>query len=139
MAINAPDTPPQTLWIIWIALFSSVILYAAIGLYLPINGDAPANDVAKLLTQVCGFVSLTNLGVVFGLQRVLAARLPYVVYSIVRWALCESVAVFGLVLHFLGAQDAVLLAFVAASAFAMVLVRPSDGAKESFEEAKRAS
>jgi hypothetical protein len=131
-----PKTPGQTLWIIWIALFASVVMYVAIGLYVPLSTEALPDETVKLLTQVLGFVSLANLGLVFGMKGVLAKRMPYPAFCIVRWALCESVALFGLVLHFIGASLETMGAFALAAAFAMVIVRPSDGDRDSYTQAK---
>lgn len=135
-AMPPADTPPQTLWVIWIALLGSVIAYAAIGVYVPISTEAVPSETVHLLTQLFGFLALANIGVVFGLRGVLAKRLPYVTYCIVRWALCESAAIFGLVLHIMGASLTILGAFVTASAFAMVLVRPGESDRESYEAEK---
>jgi hypothetical protein len=132
-----PSTPPQTLWIIWIALLTSVVFYAVIALYVPIAATDVAPEMVRTMVQLFGGLALCNIGLVFGMRGLFAKRLAYPAYCIVRWALCESAAVLGFVLHVMGASTEVLGAFIAASGFAMVLVRPSDGDLEGYEEARK--
>jgi hypothetical protein len=131
------DAPPQTLWIIWSALLVSVLMYGAIGVYVPVVGAEMPSETVKMLTQIFALMAFTNLGLVFGLRGLFAKRLAYVAYAIVRWAMCEAVALLGLVLHFMGGSLQIMAAFCGASAFAMVLLRPSEGDREGYEEAKK--
>ena len=124
---------------LWIALFASVLIYAALGVYGPLKREPGDPELLRTMTQVIGVIALANVGAVFGLRGVLAKTLPYQAYCLVRWALCESVAVFGLVLFFMGATIEVLGAFCAVAMFAMVLARPSAGDKEAYDEEKKSA
>jgi hypothetical protein len=79
-----------------------------------------------LLGLLGGLALLQTLGMLALRQR-LAALVQFdpLRFFVVRFALAESVAVYGLVLFLLGRSWAVLLAFVAWALALMVLIRPS--------------
>ncbi|MCC6157117.1 MAG: hypothetical protein IT350_03630 [Deltaproteobacteria bacterium] len=119
------ETVPRAAYIIWGAIFASIFFYAGIAMALRMSGFAEAQGApVEMLMAVLGsmalFVGVFSTVVV---PRMLG-RLPLMTYSILRAALAESVAVFGLVLMILGAPIPVGIVFFVASAILLVIVRP---------------
>lgn len=87
--------------LIWGAMLSSVALYG--GIAQVVKPPAAAEpDTLMLMSRVLPALSLMQTIAVLALPRLLpsAAPLPR---EVVGWALAESIAIFGLLLHFLGA------------------------------------
>jgi hypothetical protein len=125
--------------VLWLAGLAAPLLYLAVGWALGRSvgapdatgsqgstpGNLPAVPIA-LLGLLGGLALLQTLGMLALRQR-LAALVQFdpLRFFVVRFALAESVAVYGLVLFLLGRSWAVLLAFVAWALALMVLIRPS--------------
>ncbi len=125
--------------IVWIAMLASLPIYAAAGLLgaptLPPLLDAGAFGVLRRVLYVAAAAILFFVGRVRRLIRGSAAPLPGAERAavpparddaavIVSLAMCESVAVIGLVLFLLGRNTADLFLLLGISAAAMVLHRP---------------
>jgi len=116
--------PASRLWIIWANLLVAVGVYAVVGYF--VAPDRAANEQALgVLVPVFAVVALFEVLAVFVLRPVLAERMGGVAFAIVRWAVAESVAIFGLALRFLGAPVSTMAMFIAASALLLVWWRPS--------------
>ncbi len=119
------ESVPRAAYIIWGAIFASIFVYAGIAMALRMSGFAEGQGApVEMLMAVLGAMALSigAFAVVF-VPRALG-HLPLITYSILRAALAESVAVFGLVLMILGAPIPVGIVFFAASAILLVIVRP---------------
>ncbi len=142
--MNGDGSLERRLWplrIIWIAMLASLPVYLAAGL-LAAPSLRPLMDAAdfSLLRRVLYALAAFTLLVVGRVRRlVLGAagapcragespvetRLPrYTAAVVVSLALCESVAIYGLVLHLLGKKQTELFLFVGLAAAAMVYFRP---------------
>ena len=125
--------------IVWIAMLASLPIYAAAWLLgaptLPPLLDAGAFGVLRRVLYVAAAAILFFVGRVRRLIRGSAAPLPGAggaavpparddAAVIVSLAMCESVAVIGLVLFLLGRNTADLFLLLGISAAAMVLHRP---------------
>jgi len=119
-----PDESP--LMGIWAAFLVGTAMYALVGWLI---GDARAMINLEILHWAQIFLGLACLPIiltVFLLRQLLAAvtRGRYLNYCIVRWALLELIAVFGLVQFLLGGDFEVLLLFVAVSVLCIGATRP---------------
>jgi len=56
---------------------------------------------------------------------------------IVRWAMCETPALFGLVLRFLGASVEVMGGFIAAGLIALLITAPSQAELDTYESFRK--
>lgn len=142
--MNGNDGLGRRLWplkIIWIAMLASLPIYLAAGL-LASPALQPLMDAAdfSLLRRVLYALAAVTLLVVGRVRRLVLgeagapcragenpaeARLPrYTAAVIVSLALCESVAIYGLVLHLLGKKRMDLFLFVGLAAAAMAYYRP---------------
>jgi hypothetical protein len=131
-ALGSNKQSKQTVWIIWLAMLSSIALYAAIGIYLSQSGELPKSldaQTLNLLMYVFGIVAIGTIFVIFLIIPRLINPKPHLshhqpssslrpaselVFCVVRWALAESIAIYGLILLILGGSLAVfgLFAFV---------------------------
>lgn len=127
-SLSAPSgtvKPPQAI-ILWGALLMSIGIYAGVATFIRQSGGAPEPP-APILLPVLAFVALGNsMFALVGVRRITAASGNYTTYAILRWALAESVAIFGLVLALVGFPLAAGYAFIGWAAFLMVLMFPSD-------------
>lgn len=142
--MDGNESLDRRLWptrIIWIAMLASLPIYVAAGLLAaptlqPLMAPGPLSLLRKALYALAA-VTLLAVGrvrrlvqgetVVPGLaeQASAEARLPrYAAAVIVSLALCESVAVCGLVLHLLGNNRFDLFLFVGLAVAAMAYYRP---------------
>ena len=125
--------------IAWIAMLAALPIYAAAGLLaaptLPPLLGAEAFGVLRRVLYVAAAVILLAIGRVRrlvrgdgapppGMERVAVAPARADAAVIVSLAMCESVAVIGLVLYLLGRNTTDLFLLLGISAAAMVLHRP---------------
>lgn len=124
---------PQIHWIIWGALTFSVVIYAVVGTIVAGNPN-PAPEL-QLMLPIFTVLSLSITGMVlFGSRLIANATKVYFTYAILRWALSESVAIFGLVMKFLGADALVLYVFVGWSLLLYLVLAPRQSEIERFEQ-----
>lgn len=129
----------QRAWLFWSAMAATLLVYVAITQVFA-TGVVPAPHPAytgKTAVIVYG-VALIAFGFAGAIRRTLLAaragppgqphtRLAigrYLTAVIVSVAICETVAILGLVLHFIGVNDEVTYTVVIASAVAMFIYRP---------------
>ncbi len=132
---QAPN--PNVIWIIWAALAMSVLIYGTVGVVLKMNGSPQAVDPKLIQTLSLAFgavVLMETVLAVIVLGRVLARSGNFFTYCIIRWALMETSAIFGLVLLLLGAGLEIAAGFMAWSLLWILLLAPTASAKEKFEE-----
>lgn len=125
---TTPATPPSqpnpmaVRFILWGALLMSALIYGGLGYFLG-QGRAPM-DTVPLLTKVFAGVAVMVTGMIFTLPRLLGEQIPAQTRDILRWALAESIGLFGLVLAFQGAGPVVLFSFVGWSVVLLALHMP---------------
>lgn len=132
------DPAANTLRILWMAGLSAPLLYLVLGWVLsrsvaPVGrADAmhPAPDRASgapmALVGLLGGVALLQTVLMLPLRQRLAALVQFdpLRFFVVRFAMAESIAAFGLVLFLLGRSWVALIAFVGWALALMVLIRP---------------
>jgi hypothetical protein len=128
------ETSLRQMRIIHAAMLISIVLYAFISLRLPVH-------VAPQPTILYGiaFAAVANVGVIFVVRnRLLSTPGPisspqqnnqgvlarWRTACIVTWALCEAIALYGLVLHFIGFQMSQSLFFFIVGFVLMLLFAP---------------
>ena len=132
----------MTARILYAALFASVGTYYVLLTVLRANPDfagktLPENiaEMVNLLKIAAGLVFVLTLMSDKFMRKPAAANPPagqYFMALILRLALCESIAIFGLVLGVLGAEQAQFFPFFIVSAAAFIMAVPTDGAYERF-------
>ena len=135
MENHIDEVKRRTMWIIWGSMLSGVVIYAVAGGFLAKQGgiDTMNAETLDMLLLVLSMISVSMTGAVL-LAGGLLAKLPYTSYQIVRWALAESIAVYGLVLHIMGSGIATLIGFVAWSVVLMILLAPTRSAEDKYLE-----
>ena len=114
--------------LIWFALLASVGIYAALPLLIPPMGSEPQAGVllplaaAALMTAAMSFV-VPSLIAKNAPPEQQGEQLDFTL-NVVRWALAEAVAVFGLVLYLLGHPVTFAWGFAIASAVLMFVHAP---------------
>jgi len=124
----APNSPYDTskLRRLWLPFLTSLPIYAAI-LFLVDSGSSSSNPgFLRMFTIVLGTLAFAELLFVFLAKGLLASLTGgnYQTFCIVRWALLESIAVFGLILHFVGASAMTGLVFLAVALATLVISGP---------------
>ena len=125
---EAQKTQPnaQTLWIVYGALCTSQLVYGVVGTVL----EPSANPTTELQIPIAlGFAGMTSSILSFVIGNFIQGN--YFVTCILKWALSESVAVYGLVLCILTGNQIYLGGFILWSLTLMVVHAPS---KKQFEE-----
>jgi len=132
-----PEKAARVRWTIWGALLFSVFLYGGVGFFAAGVGTAePDPNFLNVLFIALCFVSVfTSTAVLFLLGRFMSNTCDFITYCIVRWAMSESIAIFGLVLALMGAQARPLIFYVW-SAMLMILTAPSTNNEKKFQMAK---
>lgn len=137
--MTEPDASARqvpTARILWAALLASIVVYALVA--ANVRPDAPPEADLDVLTAIFAAAAASTLVASALVSRALVRQgAPYVTYCVLRWALAESVAVFGLVLTFMGASPRVGHAFFAVSALAILLQPPGGRDLERFRELAR--
>ena len=119
--------------ILWFAMLVALFIYAFVAWVLTKEMDpltANLQTVSQLQT-LFGVLSLILAGSIPTIKKILSSsRTPspdqknIFIAQVVSWALCESIAVFGLVLSFLGKDFDLFFPFGAASILLMSYHRP---------------
>lgn len=102
--------------VIWVAMLLAVFVYAAIAFTL--GGRYSVEIDREIQGWILVFLAMTaglHVLVTLLLRQLIAAlaRGNYVAYCVVRWALMEGIAIYGLVLAFLGVDMGVWSIFFA--------------------------
>lgn len=133
--MSAAEDKLRTLRVIHAALLLSCLIYAYIG---EVAGPEESKDM-KLFLMAFGFLGATNLGIAMllrprfvGAAEEILRRSPDDATALQRWmtghfvlyAMCESVALFGLVLRILGATLVQVLPFYGAAVLLMLVWVP---------------
>ena len=103
------------------------------------NGAVPADVPLPVLRVALVMVGLSVTGVILMAPRLFAATLPFMTFNILRCALAESVAIFGLVLAMLGENPSVFSLFFVWSVGLFLLLAPTNSARLRFESRKPAA
>lgn len=125
------------LWVIWGALTASIVVYVLVlkltGSPSPEGQDPPDQNILMIL----GVAAVGNLAIGFAIRHLFTNRIVKDENSpkqsmilpscIISWAMVESVAVFGLMLGFLGASATISGSFMLVSFVSMLLLAPPFG------------
>ena len=126
--------PSGKAWLLWIAISGSLLIYAVVGVIVRQN-NSPDTDpgLFTVLIPALILVSATETMLVLTVWgRLFARKSSYLNYCVVRWALAESVGIFGLVLTILGASTIICASFFIWSALLFVLLAPTRGDRQRF-------
>lgn len=121
----------RPLWIVWIGFMSVLGSYLVVALQQGQQDAAPELDLASI-TLALSVAALGGSVVSLFFMKKLFASLPFFTYSIVRWAIADAVATFGLVLFFLGATLPTFLMFLSWAAGLFVMAMPTAAAQEAW-------
>lgn len=122
----------QTTWIIYGALCMSMIIYGAVG-FAVVEPPEEANT-DMVMPLALGMVSLTTSAGTFFVDKFIQGN--YQTRNIIKWALTESIAIYGFVLYFLTANTVYLLAFIG---FALALMAVHAPNQRAFEDSLKES
>jgi F0F1-type ATP synthase membrane subunit c/vacuolar-type H+-ATPase subunit K len=119
----------KTLTIIWVAMLVSLLVYGGVGSF--ILAPAPDTVLDPVFSKVFMGIAFSEVVIIFGVLPKLmkpptieAAKILY----IVRWALAESIGIYGLVLHNLGGGSLHLWGFLGTGALCILMLYPSGDA-----------
>jgi len=112
--------------VIWSAFLIAPLMYGAL-IWLLKPGSSVDPELERWIAVFLGVAAGIQLLVVFVLKQMIVGVTgdDYRKYCIVRWALVESIGVYGLVQHFLGADWLVPVAFVLLSFIMTITMAPS--------------
>ena len=127
MSSESSQASIQITWIIYGALCMSMIVYGVVGFLIVVPPEEPNTDM--IIPLALAVVSLvTGTGTLFVDKF---SQGDYQTRNIIKWALSESIAIYGLVLYFLTTNLVYLLSFIA---FALALMAVHAPNKKQFEE-----
>ena len=119
----------QPLRILWTAFLGAVCVYIVIAYALG-QGRLASSDLTFMVPILAGAaVGMTLLA--FSGGR-LFAKMEYQAYCIVRWAMIESVGIFGLLLALLGASLTTAVAFCGWAVLSLFRLRPTSEDYQQF-------
>ena len=128
--------PYRIMQIIWLAMLSSLAVYAAVchlagdSIRQELREGIPLDLIRNILIAVSAgelaaihFIRKKILSISRGMEKQNIIQ-KYLLASIISYAVCESIAIFGLFLYFLGSSQQTLYSFIGISALAMFYHRP---------------
>ena len=124
--------PMQTLYLLWAAILSSPVMMGGIGWFLL----TPQNAIDPVLLWVLAGAAFALSIAAQTVPVLLIASIDPPVVFILRWAMLEGIAVFGVIARVLGAPIDQFLAFIVASLFMLVLNRPKKETLDALAELK---
>lgn len=141
-----------TLWIMWGAMLFALIMYGVVLFMLTQNKDgftSPEPDLIKTLIITFSGVSVAELGAIYFLRKLTFSsklenhafetldelRDGYKTASILSWAFCEAIAIYGFVLGVMTHDPTYYLYFAPPAVILFLLLRPQLGRHEKDFEA----
>lgn len=123
----------KTLWIIWIAINGFIVFLPAIAHFARSNQDLATSPVF-LETFIPVLVGFSVLGTIFifAYSRFAASKAPYMTFCIIRWALAESIGIYGFVIYFMGGSLTVLAGFIVWSLVLNLIHSPTHANYEKY-------
>jgi hypothetical protein len=128
--------------IIWMAMMFAVIIYGVAGMVVSkSNNGVQTPENINFISAILGLVALGDTAFLFlGVKKIFSMKpgmspLPesnYMTFCIIRWAMAEAIAIFGLILLIMGASIATGLFFLSWSFVMMLFLSPSDDEKRKF-------
>ena len=112
----------STIRLLWGAITGSLLIYWGVTRVIPAQ-QADSSNTLDLMVLTLAIVSVAVTGIVAALPRLLS-KTPYFQLAVVRFALAESIGLYGLVLHFLGAASSTVLSFLAWSGLLLIALFP---------------
>lgn len=129
------ESARRGLQVIRLAMLISITLYVVIAVLIPSHGNPN-----PLIFRIVSLVAVTNVGVLFVARRLFVASAADTLKSspdnsaalakwktghLITWAFAESIAIFGLVLHFLGFPMSLARVFFVAGFLLIAIFPPS--------------
>lgn len=127
----------KNLKFVWFAFLNACLIYAVIAYFVGSDRQDPVElSIRNWLLTFAAMASGLQILTVFLLRQAIAGltRGNYRVYCIVRWALLEAIAIYGLVLFFMGLDLSIAIIFLAAAGLAIGAVRPGGTDRAAFVE-----
>jgi hypothetical protein len=121
-------------WTLWGAITASAFIYLAVGFITSRTSAPPTGIDLKLMRWVLLGVAFADTAMILVLSRALASKIPFFNYCIIRWAMAEAIAVFGLVLMVMGDTLAAGALFVGWAVAVLAALAPTEGARRRFQE-----
>ncbi|MCB9567058.1 MAG: hypothetical protein H6710_07600 [Myxococcales bacterium] len=137
MAPTLPKGQLLVLRILWGSMLGAQVIFTV--MIVVVAPEAAANadpEVAKMLLPALGAAAFAAAVAALTIGRVFARKADYQAFCILRWALGESVGIFGLVLAFMGAQTSHALAFTAGAALVLLSLMPGSKDHEGYQQAR---
>lgn len=125
----------KTLPVIWIAMMFAIVAYGVVAWAVAPRIAAPVDQTIE--NWILLFLSMTaglHILVVFLLRQMIAAlaKSSYVTFCVIRWALMESIGIYGLVLVFVGVDPWIAGAFLAVALMLLASAKPGEGDRAVF-------
>ena len=132
-----PGKQSLLLWILWIALMIAIAIYAGIGSYAGQKMTlSQSEDILPMMTTIfLVFAGFETIFVLVFAGKVFAKSTNYMTYCIFRWAIAESIGIFGLVLMFMGPTTSTGFIFIVWSLALLLVLMPNQGNRDRFEKA----
>ena len=130
MSSEIPQAHMQTLWIIFGALCMSQLIYGVVGVAVVEPPEEP--NVDMVLPIVLSLLALSTSVFSFFVGKIIKGN--YQTSCIIKWALTESVAIYGFVLYFLTGETTYLGCFIL---FSLALTAVHAPKKRELEESLR--
>jgi F0F1-type ATP synthase membrane subunit c/vacuolar-type H+-ATPase subunit K len=130
MSSETSQAHMQTLWIIFGALCMSQLIYGVVGVVVVEPPEEP--DVDMVLPIAFSLVAISTSVFTFFVGKIIKGN--YLTSCIIKWALTESVAIYGFVLYFLTGDTIYLGGFILFSLALMAVHAPK---KRDFEDSLR--
>ena len=97
------DKNAMARWIVWLAILASHLLLAGLAVFLRWSFEAEQHAAELHIQLVLGIVAVSFVPIAI-LAPKLMSRMEPTALAFVRWALADSITIFGLVLATLGAR-----------------------------------
>ena len=106
--------------IVWFALMGSILAYFGVSVYLFQPSDPPP-EMGSTLPLAFGFIAVMEAGATFFIKRFLGNGFSG---QILTWALCDSIAIYGLILAAMGYDSSAWSGFMMGGLALIYIHRP---------------
>lgn len=131
-----PELMAKNMWIIWGALCGSLFIYAALPYFgaFPAPAESDLSSRLPLLYVLVAFGLTELLGQYFAAGLIARRTKNLFAYFVIRWAIMESVALWGLISFPLLGDISITLNFIGVALLAMLSLPPSARQRDTFEQ-----
>ena len=124
-------------WLIWLSFVTALPMYGVVGFLVRNQTQGFSPGLLPMATPLFVILAVSVSLLLIVLRFVLAGRVNYSTYCILRWACSDSIGIYGFILFLFGASWQIFAGFLAWALLFLLSQMPTQADRQGFELAKQ--